>query len=805
MEYLEGETMADRLRKGALPLDQALKTGAEVAEALHKAHRSGVVHRDLKPGNIMLTKSGAKLMDFGLAKPAGPAVPPSSGLTRTLDSSPLTAEGTVVGTFQYMSPEQVEGNEADPRSDIFALGAVLYEMVTGKRAFEGKTTASVLAAVLERQPAPINSFQPMSPPDLDHAVKKCLAKDPEERWQSAGDLASQLRWIAEAGSQAAISARPAAAQRTRERALTAAAVLFALATIIFGLAYFRRPAHEAPAFRTSILPPENNSFLNGVASSGFALSPDGTRLAFVAQSVEGMTNLWVRPLNTLAAQALAGTENASSPFWSPDGQAIGFFAAARMKRIPAAGGPVQEICDAPIGRGGAWNAQGTIVFSPNIGTPLFRVSANGGIPVQVTRLDASRGETTHRWPEFLPDGQHFLYLGRSLANEKTSAVFVGSLDASPPRLLLETRGGARYAAPGYVLFVRKSTLMAQRFDTRSLTLVGEPVPIAGDVFTQGNVLRDSFDVSQTGQLIYQNVGSGGDTQLAITDRSGKVLSVPGPSGNYTGVRLSPDGQKAAVQENDLVSGDTTLWIYDLRTNVRTRFTFAPGINGSATWSPDGSQIAFASNRVNTLNIYVKPTTGAAEEKLLFQSTTDQRPRSWSPDGRYLAFEERGSGIPQAFVLPLFGDRKPFALLDVPYVTVQPEFSPDGRWLAYTSQEASRLEVYVTSFPDAKGKWQVSSGGGSGPHWRQDGRELFYSAPDGVLMAAEVSTAGGSFAVGAVKPLPGRRSLVLFTAAGTGGSYDVFPDGQRFIVTTVKPEAMHSPLTLVTNWLEALPR
>jgi len=353
------------------------------------------------------------------------------------------------------------------------------------------------------------------------------------------------------------------------------------------------------------------------------------------------------------------------------------------------------------------------------------------------------------------------------------------------------------------MFVRKSTLMAQRFDTRSLALVGEPVPVAGDVFTQGNVLRDSFDVSQTGQLIYQGLGSGGDTELVITDRSGKELSVPGPAGNYTGVRLSPDGQKAAVQENDLVSGDTTIWIYDLRTNIRTRFTFAPGINGSATWSPDGSQIAFASNRANTFNIYVKPTTGAAEEKLLLKSPTDQRPKSWSSDGRYLAFEERGSGIPQVFILPLFGDRKPFALLDVPYATVQPEFSPDSHWLAYTSQESSRLEVYVTSFPQAKGKWQASSGGGSGPHWRHDGRELFYNASDGVMMAAEVSTAGGSFAVGAVKPLPGRRALVS-SAVGTG-SYDVFPDGQRFIMTTVKPEAMHSPLTLVTNWLEALPK
>ena len=417
IEFLEGETLASRLAKGPLPPEQVLKYGIEICEGLEKAHKTGVIHRDLKPGNIMLTKTGAKLMDFGLAKiVTGP--PPSSGLTATLDGAwagesargsqnPLTARGTIVGTFQYMSPEQVEGKEADARSDIFALGAVLYEMATGKRAFEGKTTASVIAAVLERDPVPISVTQPMSPPALDRVVKVCLAKDPDERFQSVHDLKLQLKWIAEGGSQTGVPAPVAAKRKNRERALAAAALVFALAALALGFAYFRRPANDAPSLRSSILPPENASFVGGVAASGYAFSPDGTRLVFSVQSVEGKSGLWMRPLNSLTAQELAGTENGALPFWSPDGQWVGFFADGKLKKTLASGGSAQVICDAPVGRGGTWNAQGVIVFAPTIGGPLFRVSANGGVPAAVTQLDPATGETTHRWPDFLPDGVHF--------------------------------------------------------------------------------------------------------------------------------------------------------------------------------------------------------------------------------------------------------------------------------------------------------------------------------------------------------------------------------------------------------------
>jgi eukaryotic-like serine/threonine-protein kinase len=806
MEFLEGETLASRLAKAPLSPDQVLKYGIEICEGLEKAHKTGVIHRDLKPGNIMVTKSGAKLMDFGLAKAVtGP--PPSSGLTATLDGAwagesargsqnPLTARGTIVGTFQYMSPEQVEGKEADARSDIFALGAVLYEMATGKRAFEGKTTASVIAAVLERDPTPISVTQPMSPPALDRLVKTCLAKEPEERFQTVHDLKLQLRWIAEGGSQAATSIAPRVKWNFRDRGLATVAILSTLAALVLGIAYFHRPASDAPSVRSSILPPENTSFVNGIATSGYALSPDGTRLVFAAQSVAGKTSLWMRHLNSLTAQELSGTENGGFPFWSPDGQWVGFFAEQKVKKVPASGGSVQVICDAPGGRGGTWNAQGVIVFSPSIIGPLSRVSANGGVPTPVTQMDA--GETTHRWPYFLPDGVHFLYLGRQVSETKPSAVYLGSLESMSRKKILEILSEAQYAAPGYLVFGRGSTLFAQRFDVSRLSLVGEEMPIAADLSVGNNVLRTGFDVSQAGQVIYASAGGAADIELIVTDRSGKQLFSLDPAGSYNVLRLSPDGQKVAVSENDVSSGKATIWIQDLRGNIRTRFTFGAGLNSGPVWSPDGSQMALASSRSGAFNIYAKPVTGAGEEKPLHPSPEDERPRSWSADGRFLVIDSRPQsrqGNAEVSILPLTGDGKPFSYLNASYANSDGQLSPDGSWLAYVSNESGRPEIYVTSFPQAKGKWQVSSTSGVTPRWRRDGKELFFCRTDGVLMAAEVTGRGESFDVRSVTPLSERRVFQNFFSA----TYDVFPDGQRFIMAAVKPEALHAPLTLVTNW------
>ena len=810
MEFLEGETLGARLAKGPLPLEQVLKYGIEICEGLEKAHKTGVIHRDLKPGNIMLTKTGAKLMDFGLAKAVSAGAPPASSLTMTIAErsaeQPLTARGTLVGTFQYMSPEQVEGKEADARSDIFALGAVLYEMASGKRAFEGKTTASVIAAVLERDPAPISAVQPMSPLALDRVVKTCLAKDPDERLQTVHDVKLQLKWIAEGTSSstnpAGTTQTPAATNKLRDRALAAAAVVFAIAALALAFSYFHRPANDVRALRSSILPPENTSFVGGVAASGYAFSPDGTRLAFSVQSVEGKSGLWVRPLNSLSAQELAGTENGALPFWSPDGQWIGFFAEGKLKKIPVSGGTAQVICDAPIGRGGTWNSQGVIVFAPTIGGPLFKVSANGGIPAPVTQLDPSTGETTHRWPDFLPDGVHFLYLGRQTSSNQPSAVYVGSLDSLSHKKILDTLSEAQYAAPGYVVYGRNNTMFAQRFDTSSLSLVGEAEPIAGDVSVQINMLRTGFAVSQTGQLVYASSGSASDIELIVTDRSGKQLSAPEGEGNYLNLRLSPDGEKLAVAETDLLNGGSTVWIVDLRSHVRSRFTFGNGMNSTPAWSSDGWQVAFSSSRRGPFNVYVKPLSGAAEEKPLHLTPEDERPQSWSPDRRFLILDNRPQSrqtLPEISVFPLTGDSKPFSFLNASYANSGGQLSPDGRWLAYVSNESGRPEIYVTPFPQAKGKWQVSSTGATTPRWRRDGRELFFCRTDGILMAAEVTAEKDSFAVGSIKQLSERRVFQTFYSA----TYDVFPDGQRFIMAAVKPEAIHAPLTLVTNWTAEL--
>jgi Tol biopolymer transport system component len=544
--------------------------------------------------------------------------------------------------------------------------------------------------------------------------------------------------------------------------------------------------------------------MGGVAASGYAFSPDGTRLVFSVQSVEGKSGLWVRPLNSITAQELAGTANGTLPFWSPDGQWIGFFADGKMKKIPVLGGSAQVICDAPIGRGGTWNAQGIIVFAPTIGGPLFRVSANGGVPVAVTQLDSATGETTHRWPDFLPDGVHFLYVGRQTSSTQPSAVYVGSLDSFSHKKILDTLSEAQYAAPGYLVYGRNTTLFAQRFDTTSLSLVGEAEAIAGDVSVQINMLRTGFALSQTGHLVYTSSGSASDIELIVTDRSGKQLSALEATANYLYLRLSPDGQKLAVSEPDVLTGGSTIWIFDLHTNVRSRFTFGNGMNTTPAWSPDGLELAFSSTRAGPFNAYVKPITGATEEKQVRPNPDDERPQSWSRDGRLLIVDSRPESrqiSPEISILSLMGDAKPFSYLNAPYANSGGQISPDGRWLAYVSNESGRPEVYVSPFPQAKGKWQVSSTGATTPRWRRDGRELFFCGTDGILMAAEVTARKDSFAVGSILPLSERRVFQTFYSA----TYDVFPDGQRFIMSAIKPEVLHAPLTLITNWTSEMKR
>jgi eukaryotic-like serine/threonine-protein kinase len=798
MECVEGETLATRLEKGPLSLDQTLKYGAQIAEALDRAHRSGIVHRDLKPGNIMLTPTGAKLLDFGLAKEVMPLANLAT-LTTAMATSPVTQQGTIVGTFQYMSPEQIEGKAVDGRSDLFSLGAVLYEALTGRRAFEGKTQLSVASAILERDPEPLSVAKPVTPPALQHAIQRCLAKDPEERWQTGRDLAGELKWIAAGSSQAGTAMVGPSKTKWRERALWGLAGLLAIVTAFLGYAYVHRPTTSQPGVRSSILPPPKMSipFGTGIRLGGFAFSPDGSRLVLNAQGEDGKVSLWVRPLNSLTAQELAGTEDGFLPFWSADGKWIGFFAQGKLKKIPASGGPVQELCDAPQGRGGSWNSNGDIVFAPAISSPLFRISANGGVPTKVTELDATLGETTHRWPEFLPDGEHFLYLARQLAENKPAGIFVASLRAAPRKKLMDHLTEAQYA-PGYLLFVHNNTLLAKAFDVENMSLKGEAMPVAGDVANEASFLRAGFSVSQAGQLVYRSADAGTDMELIALDRSGKRLYTFPTEGIINSFGLSPDGQRLALTEILPTKSGSTIWLYDLHLNTRTRFTFGGGMNGSPTWSPDGSELAFSSARNGTFNIFVKPVTGAAEETVLHLSNEDERPQSFSPDGKNLIIDYRPQtrlGTPEIALLPLTGERKVSSLLNVPYMNNTGKMSPDGHWLLYSSMESGRAEVYVTSFPGLKGKWQVSSSGGSTPQWRHDGQELYFINQNSFLMAAEVKASNGSFVLGAVKQLWERRvNSDLFQ-----GQYAVSPDGQRFYVSAMKERTIHSPLTLLNNW------
>jgi len=794
MEYLEGETLADRLRKGPLPIEQVLKYGIEICDGLEKAHKNGVVHRDLKPGNIMLTKTGAKLMDFGLAKAAVVnASGSSSSLTVTLStpvaSHPLTAQGAVVGTFQYMAPEQVEGKEADPRSDIFALGAVLYEMAAGKRAFEGKTAASAMAAVLEREPAPISSIQPMAPPGLERLIKTCLAKDPDERWQTAHDVKLQLREIAQTGSQA--SAAPVAAVPRKGGGrwawMTAGILgLVVVAALIF--AYLASLKHP-PTLRVEINPPEKTHFnLAGDNSGTPAISPDGRYLVFGATGANG-PQLYLRALDDVTSRPLPGTENGFYPFWSPDSRSIAFFTADKLKRVEVSGGSAVSICDGTLGRGGSWNRDGTILAAPYYNAGIFRIPASGGTPTAITKVD-NVTYSSHRWPFVLPDGKHFLYLGvnHDAPTGPNTAIFFASIDGKENRLLFSSLSNAIYAA-GHLLFMRENTLMAQPFDPSAGKFTGEPKAVHENVQYDASVWRANLSVSENGMMVFVSGGVSGTENLAWYDRTGKQVGTVGEPGSYQELDLSADDKKLAVTDSNAAA--SAVWIYDLEGKPKTKITYNSGVSRNPTWSPDGREIAFTSHQQESISALA--ISGGTPEQILLSSPSKGQSgqfgvgavTSWSRDGRYLMYEH----LYTLWVLPLFGDRKP-----IQYVAQgrQGVFSPDGRWVAYTYIEPGQVpQIFVAPFPWTGAKWQVSQGMGSEPRWRADGKEIFYFDLAN-LYAAEVDGSGSTFQVGNSKP--------LFRVAMPGLSVEYSPtrDGQRFIAIT-PGEGASQHLTLVQNW------
>jgi serine/threonine protein kinase len=773
MELLDGETLADRLARGPLPMREVLRYGREVAAALDRAHRAGVVHRDLKPGNVMITKSGAKLLDFGLAK-GGTIEISADGAT--IQKS-LTQEGTILGTFQYMAPEQLEGIEADARTDIFALGALLYEMGTGRRAFDGKTKTSLIAAIVGSEPKPIRDLQPLTPAAFEHVVEKCLAKDPEQRWQSASDVASELEWISGATSIEQ-SAGERMRRTSRRRGLMYGAVVLAAIAAAAALStlLFRPHSPDAPIVLSITLPPHGPFETYGQA----ALSPDGTAIVFRSFSPKSRS-LWLRPLDRNEPRPLPDTDGALEPFWSPDGKSVGFFAQGKLKRIAVAGGPSQTICDAPLGWGGAWNRNNVIIFSSQGIGPLYRVDAHGGTPRPLTKLGPH--EEAHRWPVFLPDGDHFIFLGDAWRTEDHH-IKVGALHDGSSHDLTQAVTNALYVDPGEVLFVRGGALMAQSFDVKQLALTGEPRVIAEQIVQNDDNHHYEFTASQNGRLIYRS-GSP-DAQLAWVDRSGHALGPPSEARRFGfNFRIGPDQQRIIVDLNDADGRADDLWILDTARALMTRFTFDPAGDFAGIWAPDGSKVAFSSMRTGLGDIYVADVSNPSKVQRIASSSTDQfAPTSWTRDGASVLAELYRQADVDLWIFPVAGGVGK-AYIATQFNESQAELSPDDALVAYISDESGRPEIYVEHFPSHEGRRQVSSGGGGAPRWRGDGKELFFIARGGMLTSVDMTNE-----TAAPKP--------LFVLPGT--SFDVTRDGQRFLVDTPVDNNTGSPLTFVSNWM-----
>ena len=798
MECVEGETLAKRLEKGPLSLEQVLKYGAQIADALDKAHRSGIVHRDLKPGNIMLTPTGAKLLDFGLARPAAPLASAAT-LTGVSPNFPVTERGTIVGTFQYMSPEQVEGKELDGRSDIFSFGAVLYEMLTGQRAFNGKSQLSVASAILEKEATPISTIKPMTPPALDHAIRRCLAKDPEQRWQTGRDLQGELIWINESDSSAAAPRVISNEKNKRELVAWIAAGVFSLIAFAGVWTVWRQPHPEERRLQFKIDPPPGADFLVETGG-GSAISPDGRAIVFAAASNSG-SKLWVRPLDAGDAHELPGTDNGEYPFWSADSKSIGFFANGKLERLDLAGGPPVTLALASNPRGGTWNAQGIIVFVPTASTGLWKVAASGGPPTKLTTEDEAKGEFTHRWPQFLPDGNRIIYLSRGEGGGNNQSIYLSSLERPQERTLLvkETSASAAYSSahgehPEYLYWLRQQSLVAQPFDSKQARLLGDTMSVPGTevVAVTAALAHSNVSVSNEGTILI-GVG-GGRYQLAWLNREGKMLGSVGQPDRYGSLRISPDGTRLAAGLADALSR-SDLWLLELSRGIPNRLTFQ-GMFGTGAWSPDGQQIGY--HLLSGRKLMLKNANGTGQEEAPLQSQYTVYMNDWSPDGRYLVYtQQNAEGRFELWLLPLTGERKPQPFIKTAFNDSQGGVSPGSNWIAYTSDESGGLnEVYVTSFPTAGTRWRVSSSGGSFPRWSRDGKELFYRALDGTLMVASVRTTPQGLEFGTPTSLfriPEPVGMFAYP-------YDVSPDGKRILALMPSKVSGDSPsLTVLVNW------
>jgi serine/threonine protein kinase len=788
MELLDGETLADRLARGPLPAAEAVQIGIHIADALDQAHRAGIIHRDLKPGNVMLTSAGVKLLDFGLAKPTAPLEAVSATLQK-----PVTEEGTIVGTLQYMAPEQLEGREVDGRADIFALGAILYEMLSGRRAFGGSSRASIIANILAAEPPPLTSLSPLTPAALDRIVKRCLAKNPTLRWQCAGDLRHELELLGELKD---VDRPPA----SRSRSLIFAASVLALIAAAEGVWLIlqrNRPSGAERMVRFTVEPPPNSLIELSNEIGPPALSRDGKSVAFVA--VDFLTSrraLWVRDLASVQAKRIDGTEGAGFPFWSPDGKSIGFFASGKLKRVDLAGGAPETLCPAPFGRGASWGADGKILFVPTPLDPICRVSARGGAVEPITQLDKRAGDSSHRWPYILPDGRHFLLFIRRVttptANRPTDLLYVADLVTGEKKFLTPVSSNAIYV-DGSLLYVRHRTLFAQPFDLKTLQISGEAVPVAQNVQFHPSGFA-MFTASSSGVLCYQ-IGSL-ISEVRFVDRHGNVVGVFGEPAEYSSPALDVAHRQLVVSVADPTTGSQDVWHYDMDRGVPRRLTFHPADEISPIFSPDGRRVAFASNRSGQPQIFVKSVDGADVEGQVSPSTPWAKfPLSWSPDGRFIAYKAIGTATQMDVNILDLKEGRERQFLASEFNESDASFSPSGRWIAYTSDESGRPEVYVTSFPTASARWQISAGGGSQPRWRGNEKELYYLSADGSMVAVPVEMRP-DFKAGVPQrlfPCELRQSGNLF------GEYDVSPDGQRFLINTTAGGPRSLPLTIVIGW------
>ena len=791
MELLEGETLGERLTRGPLPLDSLWSTAQEIAAGLDAAHAKGITHRDLKPSNVMLTRTGAKLLDFGLAKQKT-RTSRTSADTQSHNLS-TTVEGAVLGTLPYMAPEQIEALDVDARTDLFAFGALLFEMATGRRAFDGRTHASLAAAILEREPPLPSHHRAGLPRAFDHLVVRCLAKNPDDRWQSAHDLMLQLKWIAAVASEAPQERTP----RQFARVALALALMAVLAAGAAGIVLGRRsPVSLAPGQFEVSLPA--GTILQSVGSgTNLAVSPDG-RFLVAAVLRNGQTELWLRPFDASAPRRIPGTEGARLPFWSPDSKFVGFTAGRRIQRVDLAGGMPQTICEAKVDYGLSWGQDGTILFSDVTG--IYRVASSGGVPAKLTSVDRSRNEREHLWPGFLPDGRHFLFLA-SIADQDGVAirhhVYLGAVDGTAARPLIAAESRMMFAN-GYMLYVQAGTLQAHRFDLSTLGFVGDPKPLAERVwYFKANGMAE-FSASETGVVAFH--GGTSDTELLWFDRAGRQIGRLGSRAAFLGPRVSPDGGKVAVAVDDWRTGAPDVWIYDRDTGIPNRLTADPRLADSPVWSADGSVLYFRSALDGSPDLFTRRADGSGGKDRLLEFDGVEIPYDVSRDGRQLLFADANrQSHNDLWTLSLPGPSPPRVYLRTPYDETDARFSPDGRWVAFMSNETQSPEIYVAPIDDPGAKQRVSIAGGTGPRWRSDGRELVYLTPDSTLMSVPIDL-GQRLHAGVPRPLFSPGPVFAERSGGIGNpSYDMSADGSAFLVNRVVKDASVSPISVILNW------